>query len=344
MTAATITARSTVRLGSLGWAVGEILPIESILDDAAPSDLLERLVKNGFRTCSVANESATELAARSVRETLAPGGFEASDIDAVIYSAGCFGRDRAGAPLPETARRWELRDAVVDQVLEPNGLRNCQVFGGIWLAGSGNVASIWRLARSLVLAQGYRAVLCVTADVVPRGRTQYRAMRDGIAVVGDGAASCIISADGPGPYVLDGVGQVASPRIGGLSTRHALQKRVEIMSGIRGAAKRLYETTDTDADAYRWLITNNYARSTRNEFAQITGVGIERAFEGSVARVGHVLAADPLINLAELDATAQLDVDQRVLLLATGPMIWGASAVRKTASSGTRAPAGSQAT
>ncbi len=340
MTASATTARSDVRLGGLAWALGEIVPIESILDDAAPADLLDRLVNNGFRTCSVADEPATKLGARSVAATLACDGIDASEIDAVIYSQASFGRDETGAPLlPEPRRRWGMRDTVVDHVLRPNGLLNCRLFGGIWLAGSGNLASIWRLARSLVLVRGYRTVLCVTADAVPRGRRQFRAMRDGIAVIGDGAASCIVSSDGPGQYVLEGVGQVASPRLSGLGSRHALQKRVEIMSGIRTAAKRLYETTATDANAYRWLVTNNYARSTRNEFAQITGIGTERAYEGSVARVGHALAADHVINLTELEATSPLDPDQRVLLLATGPLTWGASAVRKTAPNGSTEPA-----
>lgn len=329
MPASATAAGSAVRLGSLAWALGDIVPIESILDDAAPADLLDRLVKNGFRACSVADEPATKLGARSVAATLACDGIDASEVDAVIYSSGSFGRDESAAPVPETRRRWAVRDAVTIDVLEPNGLLNCPLFGGIWLAGSGNLACIWRLARSLVLVHGYRTVLCVTADAIPRGRTQYRAMRDGIAVLGDGAASCIVSSDGPGPFVLEGVGQTASPRLSGLGSRHALQKRVEIMSGIRTAAKRLYETTATDADAYRWLVTNNYASSTRNEFAQIVGIGTERAYEGSVARVGHALAADPLINLGELEAASPLDPDQRVLLLATGPLTWGASGVRK---------------
>lgn len=339
MTVAATSARSTVRLGSLAWALGEIVPIESILDDAAPADLLDRLVKNGFRTCSVADEPPTKLGARSVAATLARAGIDAAQVDAVIYSTVSFGRDETEAPLPEPRRRWRVRDAVIDHILKPNGLLHCRLFGGIWLAGSGNLASIWRLARSLILVQGYRTVLCVTADAVPRGRTQFRAMRDGIAVVGDGAASCIVSSAGPGPYVLEGLGQAVSPRISGLGARHALQKRVEIMFGIRTAAKRLYEATDTDAHAYRWLITNNYAEATRNEFAQITGIGTERAYDGSVARVGHALAADPLINLAELDATSPLDPGERVLLLATGPLTWGAAAVRMTASDCSTEPA-----
>lgn len=95
---------------------------------------------------------------------------------------------------------------------------------------------------------------------------------------------------------------------------------------MRGA---LTELPSGPAD-YDWLVTSNYCTTNVDDFADLAGIDRDRVFRGTVARYGHVFAADGLINLAELTGTGRVAPGERVLVLSTGPFSWGAIGLRRT--------------
>jgi 3-oxoacyl-[acyl-carrier-protein] synthase-3 len=303
-----------VALSAPAYALGELVPLERAAPEAT-DELRGRLREHGFVACSVADRPPSALAAEAVRALLAATGVAPGQVDAVVYGTCSYSSE------PGTT----LQAAVRDRVLVPLGLAAARLFG-VWLAASGNLASVLRLACGLLATARCRTVLCVVADAVPDRPGEYRAMPNAVTVNGDGAAACLVSTRVGGPYRIEGVGQAASATMTGFGAGQALQKYLEIMTGVRRACERLYAATGQTADAYRWLVTNNYRRRTLEEFAAMARMPARRLFTGTIAGCGHVFAADGLINLAAVPAAA----GDRVLVLSTGPFTWGAIGLVRT--------------
>jgi 3-oxoacyl-[acyl-carrier-protein] synthase-3 len=292
------------------YEVGQLVPIADAVPGHIPDELANRLNDNGFDRCSVADDPPSALAARAVAKLLDGTGVTPSAIDAVVYATCSYTSE------PDPA------GSVREHVLRPAGLDHAALYG-VWLAESGNLASVVRLARGLIRAKRHVTILCVVADKVPNRPGEYRAVPNAVTINGDGAAACLLSAQCTGDYLVEGVGQFGAPVMTTFVKGEGLRKHLQIMTGIRGCCNRLYAATGQPGDAYRWLITNNYARRTLDEFAGMAQIPPDRLYLGNLARHGHVFTADGLINLTDL-TRAGVDDGDRVLLLSTGPFTWGA--------------------
>lgn len=78
------------------------------------------------------------------------------------------------------------------------------------------------------------------------------------------------------------------------------------------------------------MVTNNYSSANLEDFADVAGMSADRVFRRNVDRIGHIFAADGLINLADLEATDELAPGDRVLVLSSGPCSWGAMSVTRS--------------
>jgi len=156
-----------------------------------------------------------------------------------------------------------------------------------------------------------------------------------ITINGDGAAACLLSTDLPGAYTVEGVVQIADPSI----TVHprelrGLRKHLQVIAGLRRCADRLYATTGQQPDAYRWLVTNNYARRTLGEFADMARRPHDALYLANIGRYAHIFTADGLINLADLTRSADVPAGERVLVMSSGPLTWGAIGLLRTSEAG----------
>ncbi|BCJ50047.1 3-oxoacyl-[acyl-carrier-protein] synthase 3 protein 3 [Actinoplanes sp. NBRC 14428] len=306
-----------IRLAGPAYALGRPVPIEELVP---AGELAARLRAHGFDRCSVAAEPPSALALRAVTRLFESVAVRPGEVDAVVHASCSYGAEPgAGSSVEATLR---------DRVLRPAGLGGLPAYP-MWLAESGNLASVLRVARALVLRPGVRTVLCVTADRMPAGPGEYRAMPNAVTINGDGAAACLLTTRPAGDYRLDGLAQVAAPEMAAYVKGQGLAKHLKIMSGVRRAATRLAEETGVPSTGYRWLITNNYAERTTGEFADMAQVPRDRRLPAAPAH-GHVFAADGLINLAALGPDRVRPGD-RLLLLASGPLSWGAIGLTRTA-------------
>jgi 3-oxoacyl-[acyl-carrier-protein] synthase-3 len=316
-----IRQRAPVTLVGPAYAVGQLVPVAEAVPGEVSGELADRLRDNGFVRCSVSDQPPSALAARAVAALLRQVGEASRRITAVIYATCSYGTEPEPGTGPEQVAR--------ERVLRPVGLDHLPVYG-VWLAESGNLATVLRLARALVRGAGRHTVLCVVADKVPAGPGQYRAMPNGVTINGDGAAACLLSTELPGDYLVEGVAQVSAPVMVTFAKGQGLRKHLQIMAGIRGCCTGLYAASGQAPSAYRWLVTNNYARRTLHEFADMAQLPHDRLFLDNVARHGHVFTADGLINLADLTRTADVPAGDRVLVLSSGPLTWGAVGLVRT--------------
>lgn len=295
----------TITLTGPAYALGRLVPVEHLA-----GALAARLREHGFGTCSVADRPPSELAADAITKLLRDNELTASDVGAVVYATCSHRGEPAG------------QDQAVRDVLARVGLAGARRYG-VWLGESGNLGAAFRLARALLRDE--REVLVVLADAVPDRPGEYRAMPNAVTVNGDGAAACLLSTVRSGQYTVEEIGTHANPAMSAAGRGSGLREYLEFMAGVRGVLAAL----PSGPGGYQWLVTNNYCDANVDDFADLAGIERTRTFRGTVARHGHVFAADGLINLTELTGTARVAPGERVLVLCTGPFSWGAIGLRR---------------
>jgi 3-oxoacyl-[acyl-carrier-protein] synthase-3 len=321
-------ARRDLRVTLVGpaYAIGSPTAISDVLPGDVSGQLGARLRDNGFAHCSVSDQPPTVLAAQAIADLLQQVGAGSGLIDAVVYGTCSFSYEPDPGGCLETVVR--------ERVLRAVGLEHSPVYG-VWLAESGNLVSVVRLAHALIRDGRARTVLCVVADKVPDGPGEYREMPFAITINGDGAAACLLSTALPGAYTVEGVVQVSAPSITVYPKElRGLRKHLQIISGVRNCADQLYTATGQQPDAYRWLITNNYAQRTLGEFADMARLPHHALFLDNIARHAHIFTADGLINLAELTRSADVPAGERIMVLSSGPLTWGALGLVRTSQAG----------
>lgn len=293
---------TAVYLSAIGIALGERTP----LDQVAAEDLdgqRETLLAEGLRHVLVSDRAVPDLAAESALRTLAES---TVPVDSVVYCTDT---------RPDVTATADLRTFFrgIERVDLPG-----TVVGG---ADCGNFGLGLAAARQTLLAGQADAVLLVTADRVLGGQ---RYLANGVTVLSDGAASCVVSRRRPergpalrvlsaGTTVQRDVADSDRPLTVARATSRAISRIV----------RASLEPLSLTAKDVRHLVTGHYGDSPRSFLAMAAGVSPELAHGPRRAEVGHCFAADVLLGAAGLlDGAAE--PGDLVLLLASGPDTWSA--------------------
>jgi 3-oxoacyl-[acyl-carrier-protein] synthase III len=76
------------------------------------------------------------------------------------------------------------------------------------------------------------------------------------------------------------------------------------------------------------VISNNYNRWVTPSMVRVANIPVDKLSLQNITRFAHAGASDICINLADHVATLSDMRDQRLLLLSTGPAMWGSAVVR----------------
>ncbi len=315
-----------VFIDGISYQLGQVQPLEDALRGEVTAEQLEKLRAQGFGRCAVSAASPVDLARGAASQTLRRLELPASAVDAVIYTTCSYWSEPALPAMsdPSPVRFGRL---VAERLLGPLGLERARLFGA-YLGESGNFVSALRLAANLMRTEGLRRVLYLTADAIPRLEGEYRAMRSGVFLASDGAACCLISADRRSGFAVEGLCQRAGPQISSYAKGQGFLKYMAILNGVRATAGALFASMGAGPAEHRLLITNNYNRQTMFEFCDALGFKRAQLFLDNQTRLGHVFAGDTLISMADLQAAGRIARGDRLLLLSTGPITWGAVSVR----------------
>jgi 3-oxoacyl-[acyl-carrier-protein] synthase-3 len=188
------------------------------------------------------------------------------------------------------------------------------------------------MAADMIGSRRLRHVLVVTSD---RGQDPGRLMGGMVSVFGDGAASCLLSADSDDGFLIEGSALHCSPDMADVDmSKNLIASLKGSMNGASAAVRACLTSTGLAAERFHSLITGNFNHSVLKTFSAQLGFPLERVFSANVGRFGHCFAADTLVSLQTLVDRQALTPGDRCLLLGTGNNTWGAIAVRM-------APAGS---
>ncbi len=285
----------------------------SVEDAASAGQLVspvEALRDSGFDTHHVCanDESAFDLAMRA---------FEASDIDpasvdAIVYST-CLPQNGSmsdWAQFDETGDvKHVMRFPAIDLQAEA-GMQDAIVIGLNQQACTGMLGAL-RLARCMLVAEpDFENVLCITADRFPEGAVYEQAYN----LISDGAAACLVSREQQGFRLLD-VHQITN---GAMVTASDDET---VGSYFNYTGRLVDETLDRAGLALadiRWVVPQNTNRKAWQILARLLGISEEQAWFPSIETAGHVISADNVINLAELQASGQLERGDKVLTFMAG--------------------------
>lgn len=298
-------------LDGFGYALGS--QQRGVRDAEQAGDLCssaDSLLDAGFHRHSICapDESAYDLACRALQNSR----IETADIDCIIYatclpSNGSIGGEQT---FEHSRDVKDLMDFPASHLQADFDMHRAFVVGLNQQACTGALGSI-RLARNLILAEPeIDNVLCITADRFPAGAFYEQAYN----LISDGAAACQVSRN-PGGFRI-----VAAHHISNGAMARADDD--ETVGCYFSYTHRLISETLSRANLemrdIRWVVPQNTNRKAWQILASLLQADAVQAWFESMPRCGHVISADNIINLAELEHSGRLASGDRVLTFMAG--------------------------
>jgi 3-oxoacyl-[acyl-carrier-protein] synthase-3 len=256
------------------------------------------------------------MATQAVRDLQRRSGFDLEQIDVLLY-AGALAT--SSVVMPDDAEPW---NAMLDPTplfrfpgpcLQAElGVPNASVIGIAQLACNTFQGAI-RVARALLLAEpALRHVLCVAADRFPP-----RASREIVYnLMSDGACAAVVSRGQPANRILASV-QITR----GMYWDSCISHDQLIAAYFPLARRAILEAvaaaglTVGDIDL---LIPHNLNIKSWEILEQIIGIPLDRIYTANIARIGHVVASDNIINYVDSIAEGRVAGGDRIALFVMG--------------------------
>jgi len=184
---------------------------------------------------------------------------------------------------------------------------------GINQLGCASIFAALRMARALIVAEDdLKAVLCVSADKFPAGRHRDLAYN----LVSDGACAALVRRDSERNRIVECT-QVTK---GALWDSEEIEN--EIIAAYFPTAKALVERTLAKAglemDDIDLIIPQHVAQRSWEILGRLIGCPANRIYTDNIARVGHTIASDNLLNLRCATESGRIEKGDYLLLFTFG--------------------------
>lgn len=191
------------------------------------------------------------------------------------------------------------------------GLTNARMLALSQQGCTGLLASL-DLANRLLRSDSGGAALCITGDVLPphaKREIMYSLMSDAVAatVVTPAAGTNRILAffELRQTYFWD-------PSI------HADELLAAYFPLAQRTIQRCLQSAMVSADEIRWFVPHNVSVRSWEILARLIGVPSERIWMNNIARVGHTISCDHIINLSDMEDAGALTAGDLLLLFTFG--------------------------
>jgi 3-oxoacyl-[acyl-carrier-protein] synthase-3 len=273
----------------------------------------------GFRQARAANgESHVEMALHATRALLDETGTDPAEIDLVLYAGALTSSSTMACERPPDGAVLYLRDLMdffkypVSCIQSELELTRAAV-AGVDQQGCASIFSAVRLGRAMLAAEDdIRSVLCVSADRLPAGSARELVYN----VISDGACAALLRR-GARRNGIVACGQVTK---GAFWDAGSLEH--EIIAAYFPTARTVIQDTLRKAglslDDIAWIIPHNVSLRSWEILLGLLDCPREKLFSDNIARVGHTIAADNLINLRDATDAGLLEPGDLLLLFTFG--------------------------
>ena len=283
-------------------SIAEYLPanvatVGELHDRGLLSGSPETLKSFGFDTVHLAGkESNLDMAIAAAQRVLEESDIDRDEIGMILYAAALSSSATLwDGALPASVLQLET---VADLFKYPASVLQTELdlpnasVAGINQIGCASIFAALRMAKALIVAEDdLRAVLCVSADKFPAGRHRDLAYN----VVSDGACATIVRR-GDSRNRIVACAQVTK---GALWDSEEIEN--EIIAAYFPTATALIERTLAKAglemDDISLVIPHNVSLRSWEILGRLIQCPPERIYTENIARVGHTIASDNLLNL-----------------------------------------------
>jgi 3-oxoacyl-[acyl-carrier-protein] synthase III len=303
-------------------ALGYYLPrqertIAELIESGQTNSSADKLAQLGFRSIRVAgHETAVQLATQAVRDLQERSNFDLEQVDVLLY-AGALAT--SSVVIDDDADAW---NALVDPtplfrfpgtcLQSELGVPQASVIGIAQLACNTFQAAL-RVARGLLAAEtSLKHVLCVAADRFP-GRSKREIVYN---LMSDGACAAVVSRGHEANRILStvqitrGVYWDSSISHDHLIAAYFPLARRAILEAVAAASLTIGEID--------LLIPHNLNVKSWEILAQLVGMPLDRIYTANIARIGHVVASDNIINYIDAYAQGRIVRGQKIALFVMG--------------------------
>ncbi|HEY3114688.1 MAG TPA: 3-oxoacyl-[acyl-carrier-protein] synthase III C-terminal domain-containing protein [Gemmatimonadaceae bacterium] len=275
----------------------------------------------GFETVHLAGEESNiDMAIAAGERVLDESDIDRDDIGMILYAAALNSSStlwdgNGGSPngsvlqLESVPDLFKFPASIIQTELD---LPNASVVG-INQLGCASIFAALRMARALIVTEDdLNAVLCVSADKFPAGRHRDLAYN----VVSDGACAALVRRGGDRNRIVECT-QVTK---GVLWDSEEIEN--EIIAAYFPTAKALVERTLAKAglkmDDISLVIPHNVALRSWEILGRLIGCPANRIYTDNIARVGHTIASDNLLNLRCATESGRIEKGDYLLLFTFG--------------------------
>jgi 3-oxoacyl-[acyl-carrier-protein] synthase III len=275
----------------------------------------------GFETVHLAGEESNiDMAIAAAQRVLENSDIDRDEIGMILYAAALNSSStlwdgNGGSPHGSVLQL----DAVPDLFKYPVSVLQTELdlpkasVVGINQIGCASIFAALRMARALIVAEDdLQAVLCVSADKFPAGRHRDLAYN----LVSDGACATIVRR-GAGRNRIVECTQVTK---GALWDSEEIEN--EIIAAYFPTATALVERTLAKAgleiDDIALVIPHNVSLRSWEILGRLIGCPPERIYTDNIARVGHTIASDNLLNLRRATESGMIEKGDYLLLFTFG--------------------------
>jgi len=307
-------------------SIAEYLPAHvATVDELHHRELLrgspETLKSFGFETVHLAcEESNIDMAIAAAERVLEESDIDRGEIGMILYAAALNSSStlwdgNGGSPHGSVLQL----DSVADLFKYPASLLQTELdlpdasVVGINQLGCASIFAALRMARALIVAEDdLKAVLCVSADKFPAGRHRDLAYN----LVSDGACATIVRRGACRNRIVECT-QVTK---GALWDSEVIEN--EIIAAYFPTATALIERTLAKAglrmDDIALVIPHNVSLRSWEILGRLIGCPPERIYTENIARVGHTIASDNLLNLRRATERGLIEKGDYLLLFTFG--------------------------
>ena len=296
-----------------------VLPLDALHARGSLRSAPDMLSEFGFRQAYVAKtESALELALGAVGDLLDDTGVDADEIGVILYAGALASSSTLAADSSSDGAALHVSDVTdlfqypVSRIQAEFGLTRATAIG-VDQQACASLFSAIRIGRDMLIAEpDLRAALCVAADKFPP-----HAAREMIYnVISDAACAALLRKDWRGNRIL-ACGHVTKGAFWNIS-----EMENEIIAAYFPTARTVIQETLSRAGLelgdIDWIVPHNVSLRSWEILLGLLGLPKEKLFSDNIARVGHTIASDNLLNLRDLVDSGRVREGDRLLLFTFG--------------------------
>lgn len=315
----------TYRPAGIDYIAEYLPPHVASVDDLRDCGLLrgsaETLRSFGFETVHLArDESNVDMAIAAAEKLLAENDIDRDGVGMILYAAALNssstlwngnGVSRPGSVLDlgNVHDLFKYPGSLLQTHLD---LPNAAVVG-INQAGCASIFAALRMARALITTEdNLGAVLCVSADKFPPGQHRDLAYN----VVSDGACAALVTRDSRCNRIVECT-QVTK---GALWAGDEIENEI-IAAYFPTAAALIERTLDKSGlsiDDIALVIPHNVSLRSWEILGRLIRCPADRIYTSNIAKVGHTIASDNLLNLRHATRAGLVEKGEYMLLFTFG--------------------------